>query len=301
MKIILVLQFLFLCNLTGIAQEKISIYLKDENNRTIPFYTVESVKFKENRYFADSLGKVSIPYIKGIPYYIHALGFLDTLITLKEYTDINVVLKANNLLKEVEIKAPIFSGKVKELKAERTDQRDWLSARPDHNHEIGRIVSFEKKVWLQKARFKLTSQYKINFKNDILLNIYSVNDNLDKEISALRLKKPWFYQLSSIPDLIFSGHLNNDYDVIYDGNYLTFDLTKLGVYLNKGQYIITIELMAGRTIGIRPSFSRQNDFFTLNSYTNAKRVSWATELAYDSKKYANLIADFIYKEEFDGN
>ena len=297
MKILSLSLFFFLSSIFCIAQENISIYLKDETNRNIPFYTVENIKFKENKYVADSVGKVSIPYIKGMSYHLHALGFLDTLITLKEYTDLNIVLIANNSLKEVVISPLLFSAKIKELKAERTEQRNWLSGRPDLNHEIGRIVSFEKKVWLQTARFKLTSDYAINFKSDVFINIYSINENFDKEISALRLKKPWYYQLSSIPDLIFSGHLNHTYDVLYDGDYLTFDLTKLGVHLNKGQYIITIELMEGRTKGIRPYFSRQHEFFTINSYSNAKRVGWGMELAYYSKKYANVIADFTYKEK----
>ncbi len=299
MKIISLFLFLFLCNITCIAQEKISIYLKDKSNRSIPFYTLENVKFKENKYFADSLGKAIIPYIKGMSYQIHAMGFPDTIITLQQHQDLTFILEASNRLKEIVIKAPIFSTKIKELRADRVDQDDWLAALPDHNHEIGRIVTFDKSIWIQKASFKLKSRYNLNFKKDIFINIYRVNEKLETELLALKIKKPWYYQFSSAPDLFFSSHLDNNYDVTFEDNYLTFDLSRLHLYLGEGKYVITIELIAGTTIGIRPYFSRQKECFTLRSNSNAKRVGWGTELAYFSKKYANVIADFTYKEKID--
>lgn len=59
--------------------------------------------------------------------------------------------------------------------------------------------------------------------------------------------------------------------------------------------------MAGTTIGIRPYFSRQKECFTLRSNSNAKREGWGTELAYNSKKYANVIADSTFKERIKSN
>lgn len=299
MKIISLTLFLFLCNITCIAQEKISIYLKDKCNRSIPFYTLQNVKFKDNKYFADSIGKAIIPYIKGMAFQIHAMGFPDTIITLQQPQNLTFILSANNLLKEIVIKAPKFSTRIKELKADRVDQDDWLAALPDHNHEIGRIVTFDKNIWLQKTGFKLKSRYNLNFKENVFVNIYKVNEKLETELLVLKIKKPWYYQLSAAPDLVFSSHLYNNYDVTFEDSYLTFNLSRLNLHLEEGKYVITIELMAGRTIGIRPYFSRQKECFTIISNSNAKRVGWGTELAPFSKKYANIIADFVYKEKID--
>ncbi|GAB1462817.1 hypothetical protein [Pedobacter sp.] len=287
----------FLCNTACIAQETISIHLKDQHSNPVPFYAIENVKFKEYKYLADSLGNAKIPYIKGMAYKIHALGFADTIITIQQKEDLVLMLNSNsNLLKEIVIKAPIFSARTYELKAERTDQVNYYTGRPDLNHEIGRIVIFNKKIWFQKAGFKLKSRYNLNFKKDIFINIYKMNEKFEKELKTLKTKKPWYYQLISSPDLVFSSHTNDNYDVHFENNYLTFDLSRLNLYLEEGKYVITIELMAGRALGIRSYFSRQKEFLTLRSNNNATRVAWATELAYDSKKYANVIADFTYKE-----
>lgn len=296
MKIILLL-LVFLCNILCIAQENVNIHIYDQDDKPIPFFTVENVKFKEIKYFADSLGHAIIPYINGMAYKIHSIGFADTIITLQGYEDLFLKFKSNNLLKEVVIEAPTFSTKITELKSDRVDQIDWYAALPDYNHEIGRIVIFDKNIWLQKTSFKLKSFYNLDFKSDVFVNIYKVNEKLETELNALKTKKPWYYQFSSSPDLVFSSHLNDNYDVTFEDNYLNFDLSRLHIYLEEGKYIITMELMASRTIGIRPYFSRQKECFTLISNSNAKRVGWSTDLGFNNKKYPNLIADFTYSEQ----
>lgn len=286
-----------MCSTLCIAQENINLHVKDQDKKPIPFFTVENVKYRENKYFADSLGKVIIPYIKGMVYNIHAVGFADTIITIHDLENLNIKLNSSNFLKEVTITAPVFSSNIKELKSQRVDQADWFYGLPDLNNELGRIVTFDKNIWLQKASFKLKSFYNLDFKKHVFINIYKVNEKLETELVTLKTKKPRYYQFSSSPDLVFSSHLDDNYDVNYDTRYLTFDLSRQHIYLDKGKYIITIELMAGRTIGIRPYFSSQTECLMLTSKSNAKRIGWGAELAYFSKKYANVIADFTYSEQ----
>ena len=96
---------------------------------------------------------------------IHAIGFQDTIITLQQHHDLSYILGAsNNLWNEIVIKAPPFSTKIKELRADRIDQDDWLAALPYHNHEIGRIVTFDKNIWIKKASVKLRSSNNLDFK-----------------------------------------------------------------------------------------------------------------------------------------
>ena len=64
-----------------------------------------------------------------------------------------------------------------------------------------------------------------------------MNEKLETELFALKIKKAWYYQFSSAPDLIFSSHLDHNYDVILQDDYLTFDLSKLRLYLEEGRYI----------------------------------------------------------------
>lgn len=87
-----------MCNITCVAQEIIIIHLKEEKNRPIPFFTIQNVKYKDNKYFADSLGKTIIPYIKGMASQIHAIGFQDTIITLQQHHDLSYILGASNNL-----------------------------------------------------------------------------------------------------------------------------------------------------------------------------------------------------------
>ncbi len=288
--------FLSLCNIICVAQGTISIHLKDENNKPIPFYSVEQIKYKEIKFLGDSLGKVKIPNTFGIAYNLHAVGYADTIITIQEQQDLSFILRSNNLLKEVVIKGAVFSSKIKELNASRINQVYWSSHSPNLNHEIGRIVNFDKNIWLQKATFKLKSFYKIDFKKFVNVNIYKVNEKLEDDLIDLKTKKIWTYVVST-PELIFSSHLTDNYDVSFEKNYLTFDLSRLNWYLDNGKYIITMELMAGSTMGVKPAFSLQNECLTIRSNSNTKRVAWSTDLGFGSKKYPNLIADFTFREQ----
>ena len=295
MKLILLMLF-FLCNTLCLAQENITIEIRDQDKKPLPFFTIENIKFNDFKYFGDSLGNVTIPYINGMAYKIHAIGFIDSIFTIQQNENLSFVLRSDNILDEVVVKPTVFSTSIKELKSERVDQADWLAGLPDNNNEIGRIVIFDKNIWIHKAIFKITSWYNLDFKKHVFLNIYKVNEELENELVALKTKKPWTYKFSA-PDLIFSSHLNDNYDVFFENKDLTFDISRLGIYLDKGKYIITMELMAGRTIGIRPYFSRQKECLMLTSRSNAKRIGWSFELAHFSKKYANIIADFTYCEQ----
>lgn len=275
-----------------LAQEKLSLTLKDENNMPISFFTISNVKDAETKYLADSLGNVEIPAVIGMAYNIHAVGFPDTLITLHNNLDLNIFLKSNNQLKEIIVKPVLYAKETAAFTSSRTNEFNWYaSGNSSYNHEIGRIVSFDKAIWLQNVSFKVKSKYQLDFKKFVFVNIYRINGKLQNEIEDLKNKKPWFYRFSS-PDLVFSSHLNEDYTVSFNNNFLSFDLSKQGIYLDQGNYIVVMELMAQTTKEIKPYFSLKKECLTLRSNNNSKMVTWFTDLW--NGRYMNMIADISY-------
>ena len=281
-----------MCSTYCIAQNKIFVNIKDESDTPVQFYTLQSVKDAKNVYMADSLGNASIPFVIGQTYKIHAVGFPDTLITVHNNTELRIKLKSNNQLNEVLIKPITYSKTLDNFKSSRTNEFNWYgSGNSTYNHEIGRIVSFDKKIWIQNISFKVKSKNDVNLKKDLFVNIYKINDNLQIEIDALIKKKPGYYKFSS-PDIVFSSHLSDNYSISFKNNLLTFDLSKQGVYLEEGNYIVVLELMALTTKEIMPYFSLSKDCFTLRSNNNSKIVTWFTDLW--EKKYMNIITDISY-------
>jgi hypothetical protein len=274
------------------AQENLSIKIKDENNVPIPFYTISNVKNDKLSYVADSLGAVKVQAIIGMTYHVHAVGFQDTLITLHDNNDLNITLKSGNQLKEIVIKPRLYATEAHVLRSSRANEFNWYaSGNSTYNHEIGRVVSFEQSVWLQKVSFKIKTTYQYDFKKLIFVNIYRVGEKLQAQLDDLKKKKPGFYRLSS-PDLVYSSHLDENYTVSFNNNFLSFDLSGQGIYLDPGNYVIVMELMAQTTIDVRPYYSLKNECLTIRSNNNAKVVTWFTDLW--EGKYMNIITDITY-------
>lgn len=282
----------FLCNYACIAQEFLTFNLIDQTNKPIPFSTLENIKARNIKFFSDSLGKVNLPKVIGMSYKIHALGFCDTIITIQDNVDFFIKMKSNNLLEEVVVVPTKRFSKLEKLRSSRANQFNWYaSGNATYNHEIGRIISINKDIWLQTVSFKLKSKYEINFKNSIFVSIYKVNQKLEDALDLLRKKKPWTYSLPP-PNLVYSSHLNDEYSVIYKENLLIFDLSKQSIYIQPGTYIVAMEMMAKTTLGIQPYFNLQKECFTLRSNNNSKVVAWFTDFWED--KYMNIIVDLSY-------